>query len=99
MFETIKEVYEEKIIKEHIKSLSRVNTTSLQADNVEDRYDINDLLIIESGVTKIRKNEQLKDDNVYIYNNMKEKIPNTKFWKMLWMTKTRSMKTLIDFCC
>ena len=52
MFETVKEVDEEKIIKEHITSLSMNNTTSLQADNVEDIYDINCLLMIETGVTK-----------------------------------------------
>ena len=52
MFETVKEVYEEKIIKEDIILLSRDNTTSLQADNVDYLDDINGLLIIEEGVTK-----------------------------------------------
>ena len=52
MFETVKEVYEEKIIKEYIILLSRDNTTSLQADNVDYLDDINGLLIIEEGVTK-----------------------------------------------
>ena len=52
MFGTVKEVDEETIIKEHMKSLSRDNTTSLQADNVEDLDYINDLLIFGSGVTK-----------------------------------------------
>ena len=59
MFENIKEVDEERIIKEHITSLSRDNTTLLQADNFEGLYEINNLLIIKSGVTK--KIKQLKN--------------------------------------
>ena len=39
-------------MKEHTKPLSRDNTTSIQADNVVDIDDINDLLMIEAGVKK-----------------------------------------------
>ena len=53
MFEIVKEVDNETIIKKQITYLSWDNTISLQADNVEDLYDINYLRTIESGVTKI----------------------------------------------
>ena len=73
MFETIKKVYEEKIIKEHITSLLRDDTTLLQVDNVQDLDYINDLIIIEAGVTNINeKNGQLKDDHIYFLNGMKD---------------------------
>ena len=49
--------------------MSRNNTTSLQADNVEDIDYINNLLMIEAGVTKKRKIGQLKNDNFYLYNS------------------------------
>ena len=52
MFETVKELGEETIIKEHITSFSIDNITSLQADNVEYLDVINNLLLIEAGVTK-----------------------------------------------
>ena len=41
MFETIKEVDEGGVIKEHIAPLSKYNTNLIQADNAEDIYDIN----------------------------------------------------------
>ena len=53
MFESVKEVDEEIIIKEQIKELSTEKTTPLQTDNVEDINDIHFLLMIESGVKKI----------------------------------------------
>ena len=46
MYETIKEVYEETIIKEHITLLTKDNTTSIQSDNVEDIGKINNSLMI-----------------------------------------------------
>ena len=52
MYETVKEVYEEKIRKENIKSLIRDNTTSPQSDNVEDICEINNSIMIEARVTK-----------------------------------------------
>ena len=52
MFEPFKEFDEQKIMKKHIRPLSRDNTTSLQADNVEYLDDINDILMIKAGVTK-----------------------------------------------
>ena len=52
MYETVKEVYEEKIRKENIKSLIRDNTTSPQSDNVEDIGEINNSIMIEARVTK-----------------------------------------------
>ena len=52
MYETVKEVDEEIIMKENITSFSRDNISSLQADNVENIGEINNLLIIEAGVTK-----------------------------------------------
>ena len=55
MIETVNDVDEKTIVKEHINLLSRNNTTSLQADNVEGIGEINDLLMIEAGVTKINK--------------------------------------------
>ena len=54
--------------------MSRDNTTSLQADNLEDIGDINGLLMIEAGVLKIYKIGQLIDDNVYLLNNMKDNL-------------------------
>ena len=50
VFENIKKVNEEKIIKEQITSLSTDNTTSIQTDNVENIGKINNLLMIEAGV-------------------------------------------------
>ena len=41
-----------KYIKEHITSFSMHNTPSLQAYNVYDLDDINDLVTIEAGATK-----------------------------------------------
>ena len=55
MFETVNAVYGETIIKEHIMSSSRDNTTSPQSDNVEDIGEINHVLMIESGITNKRK--------------------------------------------
>ena len=52
MYKTVKEVDEEIIIEENITSFSRDNISSLQADNVENIGEINNLLIIEAGVTK-----------------------------------------------
>ena len=71
MFETFKEVDEQTIIKELTTSFSSNKKTSLQTDNVEDLYDINYLIIIEAGVTKTEKIGQLKDDHVYLLNDMK----------------------------
>ena len=79
MFETFKEVDEETIIKEHITPLSKDETTSLQNNNFEDLGDINDLLKIKAVVTKIFKNVQFKDNNVYLFNdiidNLQDKLP------------------------
>ena len=72
MFEPIKEFDEDTIIMEHITPMSMDNTTSLQDDIVVYLDDINDLLIIEAGVTKKGKNGQLKEENVYLLNNTKE---------------------------
>ena len=52
MYETVKYVDQETIIKESIPSLTRDNTTSLQDDNVQVIGEINDSLMIESGATK-----------------------------------------------
>ena len=52
MYKTVKEVDEEIIIEENITSFSMDNISSLQADNVENIGEINNLLIIEAGVTK-----------------------------------------------
>ena len=49
--------------------MSRYNKNSLWADNDENLDDINKLQMIEAGVTKIIGH--LKDDNVYIFNNMR----------------------------
>ena len=79
MFETVKEVDEETIIKEHITPLSKDETTSLQNNNFEDLGDINDLIKIKAVVTKIFKNVQFKDNNVYLFNdiidNLQDKLP------------------------
>ena len=48
-----KKLMKRKNIKEHITPLSRDNTTQLQDDYFKDIGDINDLLIIEAGVTRI----------------------------------------------
>ena len=55
MYENVKEVDEETIIKGNITSLTRYNTTSLHSDNFEDIGAINTSLIIEAGVTKTIK--------------------------------------------
>ena len=52
MYETVEEVYKDKIIKENITSLTRDITTSPQDDNVEGISEINNSLMIESGATK-----------------------------------------------
>ena len=72
MFETVKEVYDETIIKEQIVSLSQNKTTSHQADNVKDIYNINTLLMIEAGVPKKCKMGHLKEDNIYLMNYRKD---------------------------
>ena len=72
MFETVKEVYDEKIIKKQIVSLSQNKTTSHQADNVKDIYNINTLLMIEAGVPKKCKMGHLKEDNIYLLNYRKD---------------------------
>ena len=86
MTETVNDVDEKTIVKEHINLLSRNNTTSLQADNVEGIGEINDLLMIEAGVTKINK----PMDNW--------KIINSVYW-MLWIMITRRMKMLRKLIC
>ena len=53
--ETVNEADEEKIIKEHVASLSKDNTYSMRGDNVDNLYDINRLQMIEAGETKKRK--------------------------------------------
>ena len=83
IFETVKEVDEEKIIKEHIISLSRDKTTSLQYDNVEVLYGINNLLIIELWVTKNWDIGQFKGDNFYLLNNMKDKFQDQLIEKVM----------------
>ena len=72
MFETVKEVYDETIIKEQIVSLSQNKTTSHQAGNVKYMYDINTLLMIEAGVPKKCKMGHLKEDNIYLMNYRKD---------------------------
>ena len=52
MYETVKEVDEEKITKENITLFARDHTTSIQYDKVEYIGEINNSLIIEAGVTK-----------------------------------------------
>ena len=52
--------------------MSRDNITPLQDDNVEYLVDINDLLIIDAVVTNNETIGQLKYNNVYILNNMKD---------------------------
>ena len=59
MFETIKEVDEGGVIKEHIAPLSKYNTNLLQADNAEDIYDINKF----TPDWSISNNEMKKLDN------------------------------------
>ena len=52
MYETVKEVDEEKITKKKIMSLTSDNTNSLQSCSVEDIGEINSSLIIEAELTK-----------------------------------------------
>ena len=65
--------------------MSQDNTTSLQADNVEDIDDINYLLMIESVITKKWKIGQFKDDNIYLLNNIKD-----NFWD-------QPLETVVDY--
>ena len=51
MLEAIKEVDYKIIIKEHIASLLRNNTSSLHADNIENIGDTKNVIIFETGVT------------------------------------------------
>ena len=69
--------------------MSRNNTTSRQADNDDDLDDINNLLMIESGVTKKLKSGELKDDHFYSLNNTKDTLS--------WMMVTRRIKPLRNF--
>ena len=64
--ETINEVDKEKIKKEHITSLSRNNTNSPLADNVDNLDDKNDSQIIDTGLTNKRKMKNWKMI-MYIY--------------------------------
>ena len=66
--ETFNEGDEEKIIKEHVTSLSKDNRNSQRDDNVENLDDIKKLQMIEAG----EKKGQLKDDHVYSLNNLND---------------------------
>ena len=50
--------------------MTRCHTTSLQSDNVEDIYEINNSLLIEAELTINNKTiVQLKDYSVYLLND------------------------------
>ena len=51
--------------------MKRDNTTSLQSDNVEDIGEINNSLMIESGVTYIYIKRTTEDDSKYLLNYVK----------------------------
>ena len=51
--------------------MSKYNTNSLRDDNFENLYYINILQMVEAEETNIKRNVgQLKEDNVYLLNNM-----------------------------
>ena len=69
MFETIKEVDEEKDTKEKNIFLTRESTASLLSGNIEYSDEINNSLTIEGDVTKNNKSiAQLKYDSVFLLN-------------------------------
>ena len=51
--------------------MSKYNTNSLRDDNFENLYYMNTLQMVEAEETNMKRNVgQLKEDNVYLLNNM-----------------------------
>ena len=71
MFETVKEVEEEKVTKENNIYLTRDPTASLISCNVEYLDEIDASLMIEADATKDKESiRKLKDDSMFILNDL-----------------------------
>ena len=53
--ETVKEVYEGTVTKENFTQFTRDHITSLESENVENIFEINNYLVIEAELTKTIK--------------------------------------------
>ena len=70
MFERVKEVDDKKFTKEKNILFTIEPTSSLPSGNVEYSDEINNQLMIEADVTKKKSIRKLKDDSVFILNQV-----------------------------
>ena len=63
--------------------MSKDNQNSMRDDNVDNQDNINDSEMMELGEIKTKTFQQLKNDNIYILNNMNIFFQDKLLWKVL----------------
>ena len=85
--ETMNSIDDEIITKEHVNSLSKDKTNSIQKETLEDQDDLNGYKIMKIG--EIKQSDtigKLKYDNVYVLDSMGDKLQD-KLLKIFWVMK------------
>ena len=78
---------DEIITKEHVNSLSKDKTNSIQKETLEDQDDLNGYKIMKIG--EIKQSDtigKIKYDNVYVLDSMGDKLQD-KLLKIFWVMK------------